>query len=222
MIRALVFDFDGVIADTEEIEFRSWLEVYEEHGGRLSADEWASIIGRSIADVAFDPHGTLEAQIGRTLDRAAVRAHRRLRFEELNQALGPLPGVVDYLAESQRLGLRLGVASSSSHGWVDGQLQRFGPFEHFQIIRCREDVDLGKPNPAVYRAVLDELGCAPEEAIAIEDSEHGVAAAKGAGLYCVAVPTRLTRSLALGAADLILDSLASYPLRQLLETAVPR
>jgi len=130
-----------------------------------------------------------------------------------------LPGVVAALDEARRLGLRLGMASSSSRAWVSGHLTRLGLLDYFEVLRCAEDVEAVKPDPALYRAALEGLGLAPHEAIAIEDSAHGVLAAKRAGLYCVAVPNVVTRGLDFSQADRVLKSLDEVPLAELVRGA---
>jgi putative hydrolase of the HAD superfamily len=122
----------------------------------------------------------------------------------------------DYIADARRLGLRLAVASSSSRAWVLGHLQRLGIEAHWDVVRCREDVARTKPAPDLYLAVIAALGMAPQEALALEDSANGIAAAKDAGLRCVAVPNALTAGMDLGRADARLVSLAETPLESLL------
>jgi HAD superfamily hydrolase (TIGR01509 family) len=205
VVRALVFDFDGLILDTEGPVFTAWSETYEQHGQRLSAEFWSSIIG--YGDDAFDPMGDLERLVGRPLDRDAVQAARRQRQRDLTVALDILPGVREWRQEAIARGVRLGVASSSSRGWVAGHLERLG-LDGWGCIRCADDVARTKPAPDLYRAVLDCLGVPPDQALAVEDSGAGVQAAKAAGLYCVAVPSSMTSGHDFAPADLILRSLA--------------
>ena len=108
------------------------------------------------------------------------------------------------------------VASSSSLGWVEGHLVRLGLREHFTGIRCRDHVKRTKPDPDVYLAALEHLGLRPSEAIAIEDSPHGVSAAKAAGLVCVAVPNEVTRPLDFSHADLVIESFEALTLDEVL------
>ena len=212
-IQALIFDFDGLIVDTETPDFQSWQETYQAYGASISFAEWARWIGTMGT---FDPYDYLEEQLGHPVDRAAVRARRRARFDELMAGKAPLPGVVEYLQEATRLRLKLGIASSSPRDWIARNLGPLGLEPYFEIIRCGDDVEQTKPDPAVYLAALDALGVEASQAIALEDSPNGVLAAKRAGLYCVAVPNALTRQLSLDHADLQLDSLADLPLEQLL------
>jgi HAD superfamily hydrolase (TIGR01509 family) len=214
MIRAVIFDFDGLILDTEGPEYHAWLEIYRAWACELPLAVWATGLGTS-AD-AFDPCAYLEAQLGRPLDRDLVQRQRRRRARELLAAQTILPGVRDYIGDAKRLGLRLGVASSSSRDWVVGHLIRLGLDAAFDCIKCADDVARVKPDPALYLAVTQALGVRPQQAVALEDSPNGITAAKRAGLYCVAVPNALTRQLCLAHADLQLGSLTELPLERLL------
>ncbi|HEV8596264.1 MAG TPA: HAD family hydrolase [Candidatus Dormibacteraeota bacterium] len=214
MIRAIVFDFDGLILDTEEPVYRSWLEVYQAHGEELPFERWVQIVGSTT--IGFHPQHHLEERLGRPLPKEVL--DRRIgRRTEMILAQAVLPGVVQHLDAARELGLRLGVASSSSHEWVEGHLARLGILDRFACVRCRDDVEHAKPEPDLYIAVLDCLGVSASEAIAIEDSPNGVAAAKRAGMRCVAIPNSITARLDLTQADITLDSLAETTLRELLE-----
>jgi HAD superfamily hydrolase (TIGR01509 family) len=217
MIKALIFDFDGLILDTESPEYQSWQEIYQEHGCSLSLSKWAESIGISSVD-AFDPCDYLEQQLGQSVDREAIRARHHARFDELIAMQSLLPGVEDYIFEAKKLGLKLGLASSSSRAWVTRYLSRFRIHTYFDALRCADDVERAKPDPALYLAALQALGVEAHEAIALEDSPNGVLAAKRAGIFCVAVPNALTRQLSLDLADLQLASLAELPLEKLLRS----
>ena len=214
LIRAIVFDFDGLILDTEGPIYRSWLEVYEAHDVVLPFELWVKTVGSS--NQAFQPQQHLEERLGRPLTQQVIdrRVERRV---ELVLAQPLLPGVAGLVDEARAAGLRVGVASSSSRDWVSGHLERLGLLDRFDCIRCRDDVERVKPEPDVYLAVVDCLGVPASKAVAIEDSPNGIAAAKRAGLRCVVIPNPITAGLDLGAADLRLGSLADVTLRQLLD-----
>ena len=214
VIRALVFDFDGLILDTEEPVYRSWLEVYQAHGEELPFERWVQIVGSTTT--GFHPQHHLEERLGRPLPKEVL--DRRVgRRTEMILAQELLPGVVSHLDAARELGLKVGVASSSTAEWVRGHLVRLGILERFDCMRCRDDVTNVKPEPDLYIAVLECLSVAPSEAIAIEDSPHGVTAAKRAGMRCVAIPNSITARLDLSRADLTLTSLSEVTLQQLLE-----
>jgi HAD superfamily hydrolase (TIGR01509 family) len=218
MIRALVFDFDGLILDTEEPVYRSWLEVYEAHGEEFPFERWVQIVGSTT--IEFHPQHHLEERLGRSLPKEVL--DRRIgRRTELVLANKLLPGVVEHLDAAKAAGLRLGVASSSTKEWVEGHLARLGILDRFDCLRCRDDVANVKPEPDLYLAVLECLGVTAAEAIAIEDSPNGVLAAKRAGMRCVAIPNSITATLDLGQADVVLGSLAEVTLAELLRMVVP-
>jgi HAD superfamily hydrolase (TIGR01509 family) len=216
MIKALIFDFDGLILDTEVPEYQSWVELYQAYGCTLPLDKWLASIGTTNA---FNPYEYLEQQLGREIDRTAVRTQRRTRFAELMADQTILPGVQNYIATAKHLGLKLAVASSSPRSWVIGHLSRFGLDTHFDGICCGDEVKATKPDPALYLAALQALGIEASEAIALEDSPNGILAAKRAGIFCVAIPNALTRQLSLSRADFQITSLADLPLEQLLQSA---
>jgi HAD superfamily hydrolase (TIGR01509 family) len=213
LIGAVVFDFDGLILDTEEPVYRSWVEVYEAHGEELPFERWVEIVGSTT--IGFHPQHYLEERLGRPLPKEVLE--RRIgRRTELVLAKQLLPGVVQRIDEATALGLKLGVASSSTADWVRGHLARLGILARFDCLSCRDDVANVKPEPDLYVAVLACLGVQPSDAIAIEDSPNGVSAAKRAGMRCVAIPNSITARLDLSHADLILGSLADVTLPDLL------
>jgi HAD superfamily hydrolase (TIGR01509 family) len=214
-IKGLIFDFDGLILETEEPIFQSWQELYYTYGRQLSYDDWAGIIG--TAEATFDPATALEKQLGCQLDWETIGSQRLQREQELIAHQTPLPGVVEMLCDARRLGLKVGLASSSPCKWVTGHLDRLGLINYFDCIMGGDDVQLTKPDPELYLRALAGLDLRPEEVLVFEDSPNGVWAAKFAGLFCVAVPTEMTHQLPLEHADLRLNSLADLPLEKLIE-----
>jgi len=214
MIRAIVFDFDGLILDTEEPVYRSWLEVYEAHGETLPFERWVQIVGSTTTE--FHPQRHLEERLGRPLSQEVFDL-RIARPTEMILAQQVLPGILQYIDDATALGLKLGVASSSTRDWVSGHLERLGILGRFDCVRCRDDVKSAKPAPDLYIAVLDCLRVSPSEAFAIEDSPNGVIAAKQAGMLCVAIPNSITARLDLSKADLVLRSLSDLSLHDLLQ-----
>lgn len=213
MITALIFDFDGLIVDTETPDYRAWQETFAAHGLDLPIATWALNVGSRDL---FSPYDHLEARLGRPLDRDAVRGAVRARFKALLGAPAPLPGVADYLAAAADLGLAVGLASSSSRAWVTGHLDQLGLRGHFAAICTADDVARTKPEPDLYLAALGRLGVAPAQALALEDSPNGVRAAQAAGMRAVAVPNPVTAQMDLGHADLVLPGLHTLALPDLL------
>jgi HAD superfamily hydrolase (TIGR01509 family) len=216
-IRGLLFDFDGLLVDTETPSRLVWEELYREHGHELPQDRWATLIGTIGAP--FDPLGHLEELVGRRLDEQALTTRRRAREYELTDLEELRPGVEEYFAEAERLGLRTAVVSSSDNEWIARHLGRLGHLEGLDtIVAANGDTERAKPRPDLYLEALDRLGLEPDEGIAFEDSPNGVTAAKAAGLVCVAVPNPMTATLALDDADLVLESLADISMHDLLES----
>ena len=220
-IGALIFDFDGVILDTETPDFQTWEAVFREHGARLERPVWSALIGRGRGS-SFDMRNHLEGLSGMSVDWETVKAERRRRYLERIASSALLPGVTDYIHDAKRRGLKLGVASSSSREWVEGHLRSREILDCFDCIRCGDDVSATKPDPEVYLSALERMDTRADEAFAIEDSPVGIAAARAAGLFCVAVPNPMTRDLPLDEADLVLESLVDRPLEAVIETASGR
>ncbi len=216
-IKALVFDFDGLIVDTEVPIFRAWQRIYREHGQDLPLQQWLTIIG--TASGPFDPVIDLAKKTGAKLDEQELKALEVLYYQEATALQQLLPGVIDYLVAARQLGLKTAVASSSTRKWVMDHLNRLGIGGRFDAIICREDVKRTKPDPDLYLTALERLGVQPAEAIAFEDSSNGIHAAKAAGLLCVVVPNLLTVDLDLTEADLRLLTLEAMPLRDVIKEA---
>jgi len=221
-IQALIFDFDGTILDTETPEYEAWRAIYESYGVELPLPEWLASIGRGVDDNPFDPYHTLERLSGRLIDREGVRARRRALFLDRVAQQSARAGVVEYLDGAAALGLKLAVASSSRHDWVDTYLSRLGLLDRFDAVLCADDVTRTKPDPELYAAAVYRLGVEPAAAVAIEDSPNGLRAAKAAGLFCVATPNPMTALLPLDEAHVIAASLADLPLAELLARAAVR
>ena len=214
MIEAVVFDFDGLVFDSETHEYETVRELFADHGAELPLEVWSACIGR--APDFFDPYAYLEECTGATLDRAALAARRHARFAERIRGQGAIPGVEEALLAARSLELRIGLASSSTREWVEGQLRRLGLWHFFECVRTRDDVTHAKPHPELYRSVLACLGVEPRNAVAFEDSPNGALAARRAGMYCVIVPNPVTAGLEFGEHDLRLESLMQAELAVLL------
>lgn len=214
-MRALIFDFDGLILDTEMPDFISWQEVYRSYGVELPLEKWALIVG-GTAESNFEPHEYLESLTGKKVDREQIWVNRRKSYLTHLENQPVLPGVMSYLEDAKAQNLKLAIASSSPGNWVSGHLSRLGLIDYFDVICTADDVEQTKPNPALFLLAAQKVNAKPDEVIVFEDSPNGVLAAKRAGMFVVAVPNPLTANLDLGQADLNLDSLEALKLEALI------
>lgn len=210
-----MLDFDGTVIDTERPAFRAAAELWEAHGEELTLELWSGRIG---THVEINPFAELEQRLGRSLD-PTLQERRIARKNALTDEAPLNPGVLAWLDEAERRGIRVGIASSSPASWVERNLVRLGLRERFHCLACFGDGVPAKPDPASYRHAVEVLGGDPRASVAVEDSEHGVTAASGAGLFTIAVPHDLTAHMDFSAADLIVPSLEALTLDDALTQA---
>lgn len=203
MIRALIFDFDGTIIDTESLDYQCWCEIYREHGQELELEKWVAVVGTTYD--RFDPVHYLESKHGQRLDRDALFRSQASCLRSRASELQIGEPVRRLISDAYAVGLKLAVASSASRAWVSGHLERLGLTRLFDCVRCRDDAERVKPDPELYRLALEGLRVAPDEAIALEDSANGVLAARGAGIRCVWVPNPITAEMRVEAEHVVRD-----------------
>jgi HAD superfamily hydrolase (TIGR01509 family) len=215
--RAFLFDFDGLILDTETASQAGWAWLYQQHGHVLPPDKWALMVGTVDG---WDIWGHLEELAG-PLDREHWNAKRYeheltlLEVEELR------PGIADYLEYAERNGLKRAIVSSASRQWIDMHLERLERAVGWDaIVTADHDPARAKPEPTLYLEALAAVGVAPGEAVAFEDSPNGAKAAQAAGVFVVGVPNAVTRDYGLADhADLVVASLADLPPHELVAKA---
>ncbi len=212
-IKALIFDFDGTILDTETPEFQAWTELYRQHDQTLDIQRWGVGIGTWGA---FDPIAHLEELTGQTFDHALMHARIRPRVLELIRASSLLPGVLETLDQAKTMGLRVGLASSSGNEWIYGWLKHYALEDRFEVVKTKDDVKTVKPDPELYLAAAKALNLEPGVCAAIEDSPNGSIAALAAGMHTVAVPNQITQYLEFPAGVHRISSLET-PLASILE-----
>lgn len=231
MLTALIFDFDGLIIDTETPAFESWRLVYAELGYELSLELWQSALGTNKGFDAIAhltslrqpvPVGDLPSEAETehaaplAMDFAALRERRQAIKQRMTEDQPLLPGVLALLDQADALGLPCAVASSSGRAWVEGWLRRHAIYERFVCVRTAEDVAHTKPDPDLFLSAAAGLGRAPAACLVFEDSPNGILAARAAGMRCVAVPGAISSLLRLPPADLVLPSLDALPLSEIL------
>jgi HAD superfamily hydrolase (TIGR01509 family) len=215
-VRAFLFDFDGLIVDTETASRAGWQWLYREHGHELPEEQWATVVG--TVGAPWDPWAHLEELVGEPLEREALNERRYAHELTLLEAEGLRPGISEYFAAADRHGLKRAIVSSSSRRWIDMHLKRLERAVGWDaILTADHDAERAKPRPTLYLEALELLGVSAGEAVAFEDSPNGARAAKAAGIFVVGIPNSVTRDLGLGeTTDLLLDSLAELPPDELL------
>ncbi len=208
-MKALIFDYDGLIVDSETPEYLTWREVYHLAGLDLTEEVWKAAVGSVDA---FDPRGYLENVTGRTFDWEVIERARRQKLSERQMIQPVLPGVVGMMFRGVEAGYRIGVASNSTAVWVEMGLERLGLRHLIEAVRTVESVKWPKPHPELYLRVIEDLNADVSETIAFEDSQPGVRAAKAAGLTVVAVPNVLTKHHDLTMADYVVTNLDHFEL----------
>ena len=203
-IRAVVFDLDGLMFNTEMIYDQVGDELLRRRGKLMTADLKLAMIGRRAQEsltFMIDMHGLTD-----TVDQLLEESHV-LFFETAADRLAPMPGLHELLEFIETHQLPKGVATSSSHGYVQRVVGPFGLLPRFNVILASEDVSQGKPHPEIYLKAADKLGIAPSEMVVLEDSQNGINAAAAAGAVAIAVPHDHTRHHDFTRATLIADRL---------------
>ncbi|MHC4551087.1 MAG: HAD family hydrolase [Planctomycetota bacterium] len=202
MRRAVVFDLDGVLIDSEPIWDRVTRDLLAQHGRafeRTLADQHMGMRLPDVVAVLLESHD-LDLD-GEAFGRALIDA----LLAEFDRSLAPMPGAHDALALAASLGLKTGIATSSPRRAVEVAASRFG--WRPDAICSGDDVAHGKPAPDVYLLAAERLGVRADACVAIEDSLNGVRSAREAGMYCIGVPRPRARDAIAREADLTLPSL---------------
>ena len=206
-LQAVVFDFDGLIVDTEWPIYTSAVAAFAEFGHELPLETWATIVGLAEGEGGW--YDTLNERLGVRLSRVEFDRVYQAQDRSDRDRLPVLPGVTDLLDALAAAGVPAGIASSSEVAWLERHLGRLGLLDRFAVLAGADRVGgVGKPAPDSYLLACRELGAEPSRSVALEDSSHGVAAAQAAGMKVVAVPSRITRLTSLIDADLVVDSIS--------------
>jgi HAD superfamily hydrolase (TIGR01509 family) len=203
---AVLFDFDGVLVDTEWAIYQAWRRLFEAHGHDLPLAIYTRCIGSDFA--TWSPKSHLEDLTGTGFDWHDLDTRRQREIMAELADAGPLAGAADLLAGLAGRGMPCAVVSSSSHQWVDGWLERLALAGYFQTTVCRGDAAAIKPAPDLFLAAAERLGVHPSACLVIEDSLNGVIAANAAGMTAWAVPNRVTADLDFAIAQRVVSSLA--------------
>ena len=213
-IRAILFDFDGLIVDTESVGYHTWRQLYAQHGHELAVETYAQAIGTEFNDL-YDPRRDLDALTGSALPWAELEVRRLEHERELRSTLSTLPGVVDRLTEARELGIPCAVASSSPLSWVGTWIEQLELGHHFHHLTTVDDTGKVKPDPSLFLHAAGRLGVHPHEVLVFEDSLNGLRAARAAEMRCIVVPGPMTQHLDFEGALRRVGSLAKVSLRDL-------
>jgi HAD superfamily hydrolase (TIGR01509 family) len=214
MIRAVVFDLDGLMFDTEALFFQVSKEVLEARGKSFTPEIMQAMLGRRSMEVA----GALKRLAGLEEPVDALMAEVRERFTAvMDTAVHPMPGLFVLLDRLRRRSLPVAVATSSRRSYADRLLRRHGLEDRFGFVLASEDVTRGKPDPEIYRRAAEQFGVPAGSMLVLEDSPAGLAAARGAGAIAVAVPHEHSPASGLQSADLVATCLDDPALLGLIE-----
>lgn len=191
MLRHLIFDFDGLIADTETAIYQAWRELYQSQGQDLPLETYVQCVGSTFH--TYDPMAELERLTGQGIDWEPLLERKDARIAELHRQMRPLPGVRELLEEARSLGVECAVASSSQESWVIPWLDRLELRTFFRHICCRDEATRPKPAPDLFLQAMERLGTDPHHAMVLEDSANGLRAALAANVPCFIVPNEITR-----------------------------
>jgi HAD superfamily hydrolase (TIGR01509 family) len=201
---ALVFDFDGTIADTEYVEYEAARCTFADYGCDLPIEWWSPMVGTLQA---VDLVGLLVATCGRPVDAGRVVARHLSYRRELLELLEPRPGVMGLLAAAAEAGVPVAVASNADEAWVLDRLKSLGLSRRFGAVVTIDHVAVGKPHPEPYLTACRRLGVPPWASVAFEDSEVGSLSAHRAGLWTVACPTSMSHGHVFDHVDVVVESL---------------
>lgn len=210
-VQAVIFDFDGILADTEELHYQSYLPVLEEAGMLFSYEEYAERY------MAFDAVGCLRQRaIDTETPFDAARLHQWSEkkndvFEDLVQhaEVEPLPGAIEAVKLASSLA-PTGICTGAVLRDIDPLLDRFGIRSYLSTVVTADDVEISKPDPSCYRMAAANIQMDPKNCLAIEDTPGGLRAARGAGYRTLGVTTTHTEVELTPYADRIRNSLVGF------------
>ncbi len=214
MYRALLFDLDGTLAETDSLHLPTWVDVLRPYGIEVDEEFYRErISGRSNSKIVEDLLPDLSTEEGRRLADA-----KEASFRERAGELEPLPGLLDFVEEGRSRGLRMVLVTNAPEANVEAILLALELREFFDEVVLSDEVGSGKPDPAPYRAALDRLNVLPEEALAFEDSTSGIGSAVGAGIPTVGIAsTQRPETLEDAGAFMVAEDFTDPELRRLLE-----
>ncbi|MGN7398096.1 HAD family hydrolase [Peribacillus frigoritolerans] len=212
-MKAIIFDFDGLILDTETAWYEAYSEVLKPYNVILSLPEFATFIGT----VSEEFNEFLETQTQGKITKKEIREKAMCIHKKKMEKAVAREGVQEYLEEAKKLGLKIGLATSTTRDWLIPFLEKLQILNYFEVIQTRDDVAKVKPDPALYTNVVQIMGISPQEAIAFEDSANGTKAAIAADLNCVIIPNPATEMLVFEKYHMRLSSMKEKKLSEVID-----
>ncbi|PFH88684.1 HAD family hydrolase [Bacillus sp. AFS088145] len=213
MIKAVIFDFDGLIVDTESVWFEAYNEVLQRYEVELTLQKFSEVVGTSD-EILFD---FINSNLKEPIEKELIEQMAKELVDEKLLEPALRESVEDYLISAKNAGLQIALASSSSREWVESFLKKLNIYEYFSVIKTKNDVKKVKPDPELYLKAIEEIGVQASEAVAFEDSLNGLIAATKAGLHCVIVPNQVTSHLEFENHSLRLSSMAEKTLEDVIK-----
>jgi len=214
MLKGLIFDFDGLIVDTETVIYETWKRVYEDNEQSLKLTDYKQCVGSDFTQ--FDPGKELEKRCGKKFDWNKINEQREKIIRDTLETQKARPGILDFLEEASKLGLKMAIASSSSKGWVLGWVEKLKIKHYFEQFFNRDDVKKIKPAPDLFLSSCEALNIKTSEALVLEDSENGLKAATCAGIKCAIITNKITEGGNFSNAVIETDSFYDEQLKKLL------
>lgn len=215
---AVIFDFDGLLMDTETTSLQSWQFEWRQWG--LELDPTTFFVNHG-GDITEDRYAQLGAAVGERFDRTLSHERRVRHRDDLHESLGLTDGIRSWITQAAASGMSLAVASSSPRDWLTRHLGRAEILDQFEVLAGGDEVGRHKPAPDVYELALQRLGLPASGAIAVEDTAHGVDAAHAAGLACIAIPNPFVSPDVVSHAELVLGSAAAMSLGEAIAQCGP-
>ncbi|WP_404427336.1 HAD family hydrolase [Ureibacillus chungkukjangi] len=215
MIKALIFDFDGTIIDTETAWYITFRDAYKTHGVNLTLEQYSQCLGTSLH--SFNPYTHLKTHHNLPIDLEEFKQLVQQQHTEMMIKERVRPGILQLLETAKSQGLKIGLASSSERTWIDKFVKLHGIEDYFECYCTADTVKNVKPDPELYLQALEKLGVEASEAIAIEDSPNGARAAVAAGIPTVVIKNDITNQLPFSEGHHTIESLTNYDLEKLAE-----
>lgn len=213
MLKAVIFDFDGTILDTETPEYKIWTDIFQDYNQILPIEIWVKYIGTTWG--SFDPGNYLQELCNFEVNVKQIKSFAREKYFQILDVSPLRPGIEELISILINASIPIALASSSPLYWIKQHLEHRGLLEKFSFISTADEVKVVKPAPDIYIDLLNKMKMLPTDVITFEDSPNGIKAAKNAGIFSIAVPNDLTMHSNLSEANMIISSIKDISLSEL-------